>query len=92
LSPSVEIHSSPDCPPSPDLLGFSVGQTIKIRRVGANKEGLARVVGCYKDPSAAGRVFGLALSDRQINLWDIVFPPAAGQEEAVLRSLLRKVA
>ena len=49
-------------------------------------------MGCYKDPSAAGRVFGLALSDRQINLWDIVFPPAAGQEEAVLRSLLRKVA
>lgn len=45
-------------------------------------------MGCYKDPSAAGRVFGVSLSDRQINLWDM----AAGQEEAVLRSLLRCVA
>jgi len=69
-----------------------VGQTIKIRRVGANKEALARVVGCYEDHRAAGRVFGVALNDDQINLWDIVFPPAAGLEDAVVRSLLRCVA
>jgi hypothetical protein len=69
-----------------------VGQTIRIQRVRANKEALARVVGCYKDHSAAGSVFGVALSNNQINPWDIVFPPAAGQEEAVLRSLLRCVA
>ena len=69
-----------------------VGQTIKIRRVGANKEALARVVGSYLDHNAAGRVFGVALSDKQSNLWDIAFPPAAGLEHAVLRSLLRCVA
>jgi len=69
---------------------LGIGQTIKIRRVGANKEALARVVGSYQN--AAGRVFGVVLSDNQINLWDIVFPPAAALEHAVLRSLLRCVA
>lgn len=57
---------------------LGVGQTIKIRRVGANKEALARVVGCYQDHRSTGRVFGVALSDKESNLWDIVFPPAAG--------------
>lgn len=69
-----------------------VGQTIKIRRVGANKEALARVVGCYQDHGSTGRVFGVAFCDDESNLWDIAFPPAAGLEEAVLRSLLRCVA
>jgi hypothetical protein len=69
---------------------LGIGQTIKIRRVGANKEALARVVGSYQN--SAGRVFGVVLSDNQINLWDIVFPPAAALEHAVLRSLLRCVA
>lgn len=71
---------------------LGVGQTIKIRRVGASKEALARVVGCYQDHRSTGRVFGVALSDKESNLWDIVFPPAAGLEDAVLRSLLRCVA
>jgi hypothetical protein len=71
---------------------LGVGQIIKIRRVGANKEALARVVGCYQDHRTTGRVFGVALSDKESNLWDIVFPSAAGLEDAVLRSLLRCVA
>lgn len=69
-----------------------VGQTIKIRRVDADKEALARVVGYYQDHRSTGRVFGVALSDQDSNLWDIVFPPAAGLEDAVLRSLLQCVA
>lgn len=69
-----------------------VGQTIKIRRVGTNKEALERVVGGYQDHSSTGRVFGVAFSDKGSNLWGIVFPPAAGLEDAVLRSLLRCVA
>lgn len=71
---------------------LGVGQIIKIRRVGANKEALARVVGCYRDHSSTGRVFGVALSHKESNLWDMVFPLAAGLEDAVLRSLLRCVA
>jgi hypothetical protein len=67
---------------------LGVGQTIKIRRVGANKEALARVVGCYRDHSSTGRVFGVVLRDKESNLWDMVFPPAAGLEDAVVRSLL----
>lgn len=43
---------------------LGVGQTIKIRRVGASKEALARVVGCYQDHRSTGRVFGVALSDK----------------------------
>lgn len=66
-----------------------VGQTIKIRRVGANQEALARVVGCYQDHSSTGPVFAVAFSDKDSNLWGFVFPPAAGLEDAVLRSLLR---
>jgi len=69
-----------------------VGQTIKIRRVGANNEALARVVGCYRDHTSTGRVFGVALSDTESNLWDIVFPPSAALADAVLRTLLRCVA
>ena len=37
-------------------------------------------------------MFGVAFSDKESNLWGIVFPPAAGLEDAVLRSLLRCVA
>jgi len=69
-----------------------VGQTIKIRRVEADKEALARVVGYYQDHRSKGRVFGVVLSDNESNPWDIVFPPAARLEDAVLRSLLRCVA
>lgn len=69
-----------------------VGQTIRIRRVGANKEALARVVGCYRDHPSTGRVFGVAFCDTESNLWDIVFPPAAALADAVLHPLLRCVA
>jgi hypothetical protein len=69
-----------------------VGQTIKIRRIGVNKEALARVVEYYKNSVSGARVFGVALTDTQVNLWDIVFPPPAGLNKAVLRALLRCVA
>ena len=69
-----------------------VGQTIKIRRIGVNKEALARVVEYYKDDASGAHVFGVALFDTRVNLWDIVFPPSAGPDKAVLRALLRCVA
>lgn len=69
-----------------------VGQTIRILRVGANQEALARVVGCYRDHPSTGRVFGVAFSDPESHPWDLVFPPAAALADAVLRSLLRCVA
>ena len=69
-----------------------VGQIVKIRRVGGSKEASARVVAYYKD-HPAGHVFGVALIDAdKTNPWDIVFPPAAEPEKAVLRALLRCVA
>lgn len=68
-----------------------VGQTIRIRRIGVNKEALARVVE-YKNNASGARVFGVALTDTQVNLWDIVFPPTAGLDKVVLRALLRCVA
>jgi hypothetical protein len=71
---------------------LSVGQTIKVRRVGVNKEALARVVGNYKDQGSNSRVFGIALEDSKVNLWDIVFPTTADLDNAVLRALLRCVA
>lgn len=74
---------------------LSVGQTIKVRRVGADKEAIARVVGSYghcKDHGSNSRVFGIALTNNNVNLWDIVFPTKADIENAVLRALLRCVA
>ena len=71
---------------------LSVGQRIKVRRVGVNKEAMARVVGNYKDQASNSRVFGIALTDNQANLWDIVFPTTADLDNAVLRALLRCVA
>ena len=71
---------------------LSVGQTIKVRRVGVNKEAMARVVGNYKDQASNSRVFGIALTDNQANLWDIVFPTTADLDNAVVRALLRCVA
>lgn len=71
---------------------LSVGQTIKVRRVSVNKEGVARVVGYYKDHASNSRVFGIALTENNVNLWDIVFPTNAGPDKAVLRALLRCVA
>jgi len=71
---------------------FSIGQTIKVRRVGVDKEAEARVVGKYKDHASNSHVFGIALTENNVNLWDIVFPAAANLEKAVLRALLRCVA
>lgn len=71
---------------------LSVGQTIKVRRVGANKEAVARVVGYYQDHASNSRVFGIALTESKANLWDIVFPTTADLDNAVLRALLRCVA
>lgn len=71
---------------------LSIGQTIKIRRVGVNKEALGQVVGSYKDHGSNSRVFGIVLKDNNVNLWDIVFPTAANLDKAVLRALLRCVA
>lgn len=69
-----------------------VGQTIKVRRVGVNKEAAARVVGYYQDHASNSRVFGIALTESKANLWDIVFPTIADLDQAVLRALLRCVA
>lgn len=69
-----------------------VGQTIKIRRIGGNKEALARVVEYYKNSASGARVFGVALFDTRVNLWDIVFPLPSGLDKTVLRALLRCVA
>src|SRR5437764_12791778 len=69
-----------------------VGQTVKIRRVGVNKEAVARVVGNYREHGSNSRIFGIALEDSKVNLWDIVFPAGADLEKAVLRALLRCVA
>ena len=71
---------------------LSVGQTIKVRRVGVNKEAVARVVGYYKDHASNSRVFGIALAENNVNLWDIFFPTTASLDKAVLRALLRCVA
>lgn len=71
---------------------LSIGQTIKVRRIGVNKGALAQVVGCYKDHSSNARVFGIALKDSNVNLWDIVFPTAVDLDKAVLRALLRCIA
>jgi len=71
---------------------LSVGQTIKVRRVGINKEAVARVVGYYKDHDSNARVFGIVLTENKVNLWDIFFPAAADLDKAVLRALLRCVA
>ena len=71
---------------------LSIGQTIKVWRVGVNKEAVARVVGYYKDHGSNSRVFGIALTESTANLWDIVFPTTADLDNAVLRALLRCVA
>lgn len=67
---------------------LSAGQNIKIQRVGVGKEAVARVVGRIVAGSE-GHVFGVALLDPAVNLWDIAFPAAPDLEKAVLRALLR---
>lgn len=71
---------------------LSIGQTIKVRRVGVNKEAVARVVGYYKDQVSNARVFGIVLTESKANLWDIVFPTTTDLDKTVLRALLRCIA
>jgi hypothetical protein len=72
-------------------LELYAGQNIKIQRVGLGKESMARVVGRIVGRSE-GRMFGVALLDPAVNLWDIAFPAAPDLEKAVLRALLRCIA
>ena len=65
-----------------------VGQSIKVERIGHAKEGMARVVS-HKASQSEGHLFGIALTDERVDLWDIVFPSAAQVEKPVLRTLLR---
>lgn len=76
---------------------LTVGQTVKVRRVGSDKEAVARVVGSYvvgnyKAHGSNSRVFGIALMNNGANPWDIVFPAKVELDKAVLRALLRCVA
>ena len=70
---------------------LSIGQAVKIQRVGVGKEAMARVVGRIPGGSG-GNLFGLVLLDPEVNLWDISFPSLADAETAVLRALLRCIA
>jgi hypothetical protein len=72
-------------------LELYAGQNIKIQRVGLGKEARARVVGRVAEWSEA-RVFGVALVDPEVDLWDIAFPAEADPQAAVLRALLRCIA
>lgn len=72
-------------------LELHAGQNIKIQRVGLGKESVARVVGRSVRRSEA-HVFGVALLDAAVNLWDIAFPAVPDLEKAVLRALLRCIA
>jgi len=67
------------------------GQNIKIQRIGASKEAMARVVGQIIR-GKAGLQYGIALVGPNVNLWDISFPAVRDVDKAVLRALLRCVA
>ena len=67
------------------------GQNIKIQRIGVSKEAMARVVGQIIR-GTAGLLYGIALVDPNVNLWDISFPAVCDVDKAVLRALLRCVA
>ncbi len=67
------------------------GQNIKIQRIGVSKEAMARVVGQIISGTASF-LYGIALVDPNVNLWDISFPAVCDVDKAVLRALLRCVA
>lgn len=72
---------------------LQIGQTIKIKRVGVDKEAAARVVEYHSwHNGSTARVFGIAWIEKNVDIWDIAFPAAEGLENAVLRALLRCVA
>jgi hypothetical protein len=58
-----------------------------IRRPGTKKEALVRVIGQIGG-QPEGYIYGLALIDQTINLWNIYFPSLAESEKAVGRALL----
>ncbi len=63
------------------------GQKVTISRVNSNKWANARVIGQIGGQPHA-YVYGMALPPSSVNLWDILFPPLAQSEKAVLRLLL----
>src|SRR6266849_3106163 len=67
------------------------GQNIKIQRIGVFKEAMAQVVGQIMR-GTQGLLYGIALVDPNVNLWDISFPAVCEADKAVLRALLRCVA
>lgn len=71
-----------------------IGQTIKIKRVGADKEAAAQVVGyhSFRHNGSTTRVFGIAWIEKNADIWGIAFPAEEGLENAVLRALLRCLA
>lgn len=63
------------------------GQQVTISRVESAKAATARVVGQIGGQPPA-YIYGMALPRRSVNLWDILFPPLAKSEAAVVRLLL----
>jgi hypothetical protein len=62
-------------------------QQITIRCSGTDREASAQVVGRLGQRQD-GYLYGLAVQDPTVNLWNIEFPTLAGTEEAVSRVLL----
>jgi PilZ domain-containing protein len=70
---------------------ITVGQNIKVKRVGLDKEAIARVV-AHKPRQSDSYLHGIALDDCNANPWGIVFPTTPEIAKAVLRALLRCIA
>jgi hypothetical protein len=70
---------------------LSLGQNIKIQRIGASKEAEAQVVGQIVRETA-GLLYGITLVDGTATLWDISFPAVCEADKAVLRVLLSCIA
>jgi len=66
-------------------------QSIKVERIGVSKGAMARVVGQIIR-GTEGLLYGIALVDPNVNLWDISFPAVCEGDKAVLRVLLKCVA
>ena len=66
-------------------------QNIKIQRIGVTKEARARVISQIVRKTE-GLLYGIALVDPTVNLWDISFPAVCEADKAVLRALLSCIA
>jgi PilZ domain len=62
-------------------------QNIKVERIRVSREAMARVVGQIIR-GTGGLLYGIALADPNVNLWDISFPAVCEGDKAVLRALL----